>query len=196
VNYTVIVDASNESGKLLPGMTATVDFVVQEQKNVLLVPNSAIKFKPDEVVLAKAMKKFREEMAARHPRDTGEAREGTPGAPRGDRSGAPQSGATGRGSALAGSSGRTWSGAASDSASAPSRVFYVGTDGEPAIAFFRPGATDGRNTEVKESRILAEGMQVITGVTKVEKTAKNSATPFGMPTPPRDGRSRRGGPPM
>ncbi|GJQ64804.1 MAG: hypothetical protein SCALA702_38570 [Melioribacteraceae bacterium] len=35
VNYTVVVDASNEDGLLLPGMTATIDFFVEEAINVL-----------------------------------------------------------------------------------------------------------------------------------------------------------------
>lgn len=46
VNYTVVVDASNKDGKLLPGMTATVDFVVEEKRDVLLVSNAALNFKP------------------------------------------------------------------------------------------------------------------------------------------------------
>jgi HlyD family secretion protein len=48
VNYTVVVDASNNEGKLLPGMTATVDFVVEEKRDVLLVSNAALSFKPSE----------------------------------------------------------------------------------------------------------------------------------------------------
>ena len=47
VTYTVIVDASNESGKLMPGMTATVDFIVHQSENTLLVPVAALKFTPD-----------------------------------------------------------------------------------------------------------------------------------------------------
>lgn len=47
VTYTVIVDASNESGLLMPGMTATVDFVVHQSENVLLVPVAALNFTPD-----------------------------------------------------------------------------------------------------------------------------------------------------
>jgi len=47
VTYTVIVDASNESGKLMPGMTATVDFIVHQSENTLLVPAAALKFTPD-----------------------------------------------------------------------------------------------------------------------------------------------------
>ena len=53
VNYTVVIDAANEQGLLLPGMTATVDFVVDEKKDVLLVPNSAIGFSPPQEILAR-----------------------------------------------------------------------------------------------------------------------------------------------
>ncbi len=47
VTYTVIVDASNESGQLMPGMTATVDFIVHQSENALLVPIAALNFTPD-----------------------------------------------------------------------------------------------------------------------------------------------------
>jgi len=46
VTYTVIVRVHNEKGLLLPGMTANVSLIVQERKNVLIVPNSAFRFKP------------------------------------------------------------------------------------------------------------------------------------------------------
>ena len=47
VTYTVIVEAANESGLLLPGMTATVDFIVDDVENALLVPVAALQFSPD-----------------------------------------------------------------------------------------------------------------------------------------------------
>lgn len=47
VTYTVIVKAANPDGALLPGMTANANFVVSERKNVLLVPNAALSFKPE-----------------------------------------------------------------------------------------------------------------------------------------------------
>ena len=46
VNYTVLIDAGNESGLLLPGMTATIDFVVSRVEAALLVPNAALRFQP------------------------------------------------------------------------------------------------------------------------------------------------------
>ncbi len=46
VTYTVIVEAGNESGLLLPGMTATADFIVHDTRNALLVPVAALQFNP------------------------------------------------------------------------------------------------------------------------------------------------------
>ncbi|HPQ42099.1 MAG TPA: efflux RND transporter periplasmic adaptor subunit [bacterium] len=52
VNYTVIVTADNIDGTLLPGMTATVDFIVDQVADVVLVPNAAMKFQPDREMMA------------------------------------------------------------------------------------------------------------------------------------------------
>ena len=46
VSYTVAVDVDNASRKLLPGMTATVNFVTGSAQNALMVPNAALRFKP------------------------------------------------------------------------------------------------------------------------------------------------------
>lgn len=44
VTYIVVIDTENKKHLLLPGMTATVDFIVEEKKNVLMVPVSAVRF--------------------------------------------------------------------------------------------------------------------------------------------------------
>jgi HlyD family secretion protein len=54
VNYTVVISAENKENLLLPGMTAAVDFVIEQKKNVLLVPNSALRFQPSEAQLTSA----------------------------------------------------------------------------------------------------------------------------------------------
>ena len=46
VSYTVIVKVANDEEKLMPGMTANVSLVVTEKKDVLLVPNAALRFRP------------------------------------------------------------------------------------------------------------------------------------------------------
>jgi HlyD family secretion protein len=75
VDYTVVIDVSNADGRLLPGMTATVTFLVNEAKDVLEVPNAAIRFRPSQEMLAEVRR-------GRTPRgDSARARgAGTPGA--------------------------------------------------------------------------------------------------------------------
>jgi HlyD family secretion protein len=43
VTYTVVIDVINADGRLLPGMTATVDFVTGEVTNVLAVSTAALR---------------------------------------------------------------------------------------------------------------------------------------------------------
>ena len=47
VTYDVVVSVDNSDQTLKPGMTAYVNIVVAQRQNVLLVPNSAFRFKPD-----------------------------------------------------------------------------------------------------------------------------------------------------
>jgi HlyD family secretion protein len=47
VTYPVIVAAENPELKLLPGMTASISFVVDQRNQVLKVPNSALRFYPE-----------------------------------------------------------------------------------------------------------------------------------------------------
>lgn len=46
VTYNVVVAVDNEDGKLMPGMTAHVKISVAERKDVLRIPNAALRFKP------------------------------------------------------------------------------------------------------------------------------------------------------
>ncbi len=48
VTYNVVVAVENPEQILLPGMTAYVSIVVAQKKGVLLVPNTALRFKPAE----------------------------------------------------------------------------------------------------------------------------------------------------
>ena len=47
VTYTVVVDVENTDGTLLPGMTATAEFIVAEAKAVLCVPHAALRYQPE-----------------------------------------------------------------------------------------------------------------------------------------------------
>ncbi len=46
VTYTVVIEADNPTGRLLPGMTANVTIVTGEVEGVLAAPNAALRFAP------------------------------------------------------------------------------------------------------------------------------------------------------
>jgi HlyD family secretion protein len=48
VSYNVVVAVANDDETLLPGMTANVRFTVEQKRNVLRVPNAALRYKPAE----------------------------------------------------------------------------------------------------------------------------------------------------
>lgn len=46
VTYNVVIDVHNQSGLLLPGMTAQVSILTNRQENVLRIPAGALRFRP------------------------------------------------------------------------------------------------------------------------------------------------------
>lgn len=52
VTYTVVVTTDNSSGRLLPYLTASVRFEADRRSKVLLVPNEALRWKPEESQIA------------------------------------------------------------------------------------------------------------------------------------------------
>jgi HlyD family secretion protein len=52
VTYTVVVDVDNTGGKLLPYLTARLEFEVERRPGVLLVPNAALRWRPAAAHLA------------------------------------------------------------------------------------------------------------------------------------------------
>jgi HlyD family secretion protein len=66
VNYTVVIDVDNSDRVLLPGMTATVDFFIEDATDVLKVQNSALRFRPTPEML--------KELAGQRSGDRGGAR--------------------------------------------------------------------------------------------------------------------------
>ncbi|MEW6386972.1 MAG: efflux RND transporter periplasmic adaptor subunit [Thermodesulfobacteriota bacterium] len=57
VTYTVQVDTDNSDGKLIPYLTANLKFMVAEHKDVLLVPNAALRWSPQPGQIAPAVHK-------------------------------------------------------------------------------------------------------------------------------------------
>lgn len=52
VTYAVVVSVENREGLLMPGMTATVDFVVEVAEGALCAPSAALRFRPEPEDLA------------------------------------------------------------------------------------------------------------------------------------------------
>lgn len=69
VSYYVIVIAKNVGNKLLPGMTAQVDFIEQSKKDVLVVPNAALRFQPSTLTTAQIERKVFAASVASLPAD-------------------------------------------------------------------------------------------------------------------------------
>ena len=156
VNYTVVVDVENPDGRLLPGMTATVDFLIETATDVLKLPNAALRFR--------ATPQMFEVLRARR-----EAAAGESGQERG-------AGGTGRGR---GNSGDSWSGGGSSAFGAGrnnrAMIWYLDESNELMAAPAQTGITDGQMTEVSSPRLEA-GMQIIAGVT--QQGGEGSNNPF------------------
>lgn len=137
VNYTVVIEADNPEKILLPGMTATIDFIIEKKDNVLLVPNTALRFSPSKEAMEKAIKRFREKIAKKM-KEKGLSPRKLPFA--------------GRNDAFSGNNikrGRLW---------------YLDKNGHLTFTFVQLGATDGHVTEIIRGREIKEGMKVISGI--------------------------------
>lgn len=183
VNYTVAVGVRNDTGKLLPGMTATVEFLVRTAEDVLKVPNAALRFRPPEDMLAGLQERRLAQLEAR--RAGVEADSGSANAePTGERRRGRRPGGGQGGVAAGGRSG-------SDVAT----LYYVGDDGQVAVTRARAGITDGQYTELGGPNV-EEGMRVIAAVTTGNGAASTGATnPFQPSTGGGGGRGPGGGGP-
>jgi len=175
VNYTVVVGVSNKGGRLLPGMTATLDFLTGTASNALLVPNSALRFRPTDEMRAEVQKRFQEQRTANGSgpqlADAGSA--ASPGAFAGRASGGSGAGLRGGGLGAGGEGG-----GARVRGTPPPTLWYLNDAGQLSVARVRAGLTDGQHTVV-ESPQIKEGMQVIIAVNQTSAAA--SASPFGGP---------------
>lgn len=144
VNYTVVINVANRDGLLLPGMTATIDFIVGQAKNVLRVANAALRVKPSEDMLATLRQQFAERMKT----NAGAAAAGAPG----------QIPAPGTFPAM-GAPGARPNGRPKDLA----LIWYLDASGGVKAARVKTGISDGQMTEIRSDE-LKEGMEVIKSV--------------------------------
>jgi HlyD family secretion protein len=169
VNYTVVVSVANPDGRLLPGMTATVDFLTGSASNALIVPNAALRFRPTEEMRAQV----RERMQKAGARVAGQKSPagGNEGAQAG-RTAAPFDGQVPGGSPVRLEGRGNGEGRPQNMAT----LWYLDEKGQLAITRVRVGITDGQHTVI-EGPGVREGMRVITGVNQPSQ-ATNSRNPF------------------
>ncbi len=76
VSYTVIVRAENRDGRLLPGMTANAEIIVEQKPDVLRVANGALRFTPSDPQLAAKAKALNTSSSSAATAQTSEQRSG------------------------------------------------------------------------------------------------------------------------
>jgi HlyD family secretion protein len=188
VNYTVVVTLDNPNGVLLPGMTATVEFITGSATDVLTVPNLALRYKPSPEQLAVAGI-----AAVDTTRRAGAGRTDT------SRAGAAGAGATG-GAGGAAAAGRGGAGSTAGAAARPRRSSFggVGSAGtlytvdsvtnKLKMIRVRTGLSDGQRTQVTGDS-LKVGMKVIVGAATATSAPATTA-PSTNPLAPQRGGGR------
>lgn len=165
VNYTVVVDASNDKALFLPGMTATVDFLVEQKKDVLLISNAAIRYQPSSEMLVQ-FRKRRQEKTSAFPDSTVESRGQTLGS-QGQQGGFP--GVAGMGEVQP-----------------PDDIaflWYFDDENRLSMMPIRTGMTDGARTEIIQGHGIKEGMRFISGEGG-QSASKSAQQEAGQPPGP------------
>lgn len=203
VNYTVVVDVKNPDGKLLPGMTATVDFLVGTATDVFRVPNAALRFRPTADQIAKlgdssaVRTSGGASAAAATPRDssasqaTGSRQATTRDSTRRRTRPGGDSVAVGGGATGGGQRGGGQGGAGGRPGGTQAQLWYIDDNGKLTSMRVITGVTDGKVTEVR-GRDLQIGLKVVSGITATtastnpfQQTTQPGGGPGGGPPPPR-----------
>ena len=197
VTYNVVMDVNNPEQKLKPGMTANLVITIDERNNVLKVPNSALRFTPQDASGQRpGSNRSGSVNAAGNGSGQGRRQGANANQPATDGSAptATTSPAAGTGQQSTGqqSSERTFAPASAPVLEGQTRIVWVlGADGKPQSRRIKVGLTDGASTEVVEGN-LQEGEMVIIGQTI---TAANKAQSTQSPAPGFGGAPRTGGAP-
>ncbi|HSQ30570.1 MAG TPA: efflux RND transporter periplasmic adaptor subunit [Gemmatimonadaceae bacterium] len=152
VNYTAVIGVKNPNGKLLPGMTATVQFLTASADNVLTVPNAALHLTATPEMLA----------SLRNGRTQG----GGGGVDSAQAQQWRQRMQSAQGAQVAPTSGAARSG----TRTMPPALWYLDSANTLHRVRVTAGLSDGQRTEVSGEGVQ-EGMQVIIGVSATETTA-------------------------
>jgi HlyD family secretion protein len=169
VTYNVVIDVDNPEQKLKPGMTANLTITIDERNNVLKVPNSALRFTPQ---------------------DTN--RQQRAGGGQGQWQGRRQQQQGGDNAAGGNNDQNRFAPASAPVLPGQIRVVWVlGQDGKPDRRRITVGLSDGSATEVVDGD-LKEGEMVITGQQmSASKNSNTQSTPPGFGNAPRAGGQRR-----
>ena len=188
VTYSVVVNAENLDGALLPGMTATLDIVLEREEDVLRVSNTALRFSPTQAMLE-------ELQSAQTAVEEGVAGEGEnplplgPGGGREDRAGPgnfPPGGVDGEavqrshGNFQLGEGGAFHAGAFTGrpGGAAAGSLWYLDGSGALRVTRIGTGLTDGIQTTIRMAPPeVQEGFQVIASVSGGE-APENGTNPF------------------
>ena len=157
VNYTAVIAVKNPNGKLLPGMTATVQFLTASADNVLTVPNAALHLTATPEMLASVRNGRAQAGSGVDSAQAQQWRQRTQNAQ--NAQGAPMSGA-----------------ARSGTRPTPPALWYLDSANTLHRVRVTAGLSDGQRTEVSGDGVR-EGMQVIIGVNATQTTA--AAAPAG-----------------
>ena len=167
VTYNVVIDVNNPDQKLKPGMTANLTITIDERNNVLKVPNSALRFTPQDTQRRNA---------------SGQAGQGGgQGQGQGQRRRQQQQGDNAAGE---NSGENRFAPASAPVLPGQIRVVWVmGQNGKPERRRITTGLSDGSATEVVDGD-LREGEMVITGQ-QISGSANTQSTPPGFGNAPR-----------
>lgn len=177
VTYTVVISADNNDGSLLPGMTANVEFISEKADSVLLVPTTALKFKPSDKEMIKNRPK-RDETSHHGNSNGGHRPESSAAVNQPPMSGPDNSfnrsgsDSNHRGNALNGQNRRH-----SDMESR-GVIWILTNDNQLKPEFVKTGISDGSNIEIS-GRNISEGIKVVTGTIAKKKNVKESKSLFG-----------------
>ena len=170
VTYNVVIDVSNPDQKLKPGMTANLTITIDERNNVLKVPNSALRFTPQDATTTRQR--------------TGAGDQG-----QGQGQGQQWQGRRQQqqGNNAAGSGENQFAPASAPVLPGQVRLVWVlGQNGKPERHRITVGLSDGSATEVVDGD-LKEGDMVITGqqVSSANRNSNSQSTPPGFGNAPR-----------
>ncbi len=158
VNYTVVLQVESTEDKLLPGMTATIEILINEKSDVLKVDNSALSVSLDQQSMMEIMQRKRAEREAS----------------------ADSTKVTRKGQGMGRMGGQQKREMPQDM-----KLVYYLKDGQLDFMPVKIGATDGYQTEIS-GRDISEGMELISKVntsssTSSKKSTSNSSRRMGPP---------------